>query len=171
MYHFVSARLLILVTGLLLIQYALAPFSLSWAGRPDLLYLIILDYAFFWSWEMVPFFALSIGLVRDLLGGHLFGIETACLTVTGIALGFGTRKLERNSPWVRGVVSLLFVGLTESLSISLGSWLDTSKSLSLRSTQSILWTTGYTVLLSPVFFGLTSRWFKRTSFLKQYELF
>ena len=86
MYHFVSTRLLVLVTGLFLIQYALAPFSLVWAGRPDLIYLIILDYAFFWSWETVPFFALLMGLVKDLLGGHLFGVETACLTVTGIGL-------------------------------------------------------------------------------------
>lgn len=171
MYHFISARLVILVTGLLLIQYGLAPFSLAWGGRADLLYLVILDYAFFWSWERVPFFALAIGLVRDLLGGHLFGIETACLTVTGIGLSFGIQKLERDSPWVRGVVSFLFVGLTEALTISMGSWLDASQGLSFHLTQSILWTTGYTVLLSPAFFWFTNRWFKRSPFLKQYELF
>lgn len=171
MYRFVSTRLLVLVTVLLLVQYVLAPFSLAWGGRVDLLYLVILDYAFFESWEMLPFFALLMGLVRDLLGGHLFGIETACLTVTGVGLSFGIRKLERNNPWVQGVMSFLFVGLTEALSLVVGRWLTGPKTFSFYLAQNVLLTTCYTVLWSPAFFWFANRWFKRTTFLKQYELF
>lgn len=171
MHHFVSRRLLTLAAFLLFLQYGISPLNFFGGGRPDFLYLAVLDYAFFWSWELVPFFALAVGLLRDLVGGHLFGIETACLTATGVALAFGIPKLERDNPWVRTGVSFLFVGLTETLGVGLGSWFENSKVSPAHLTLGIFWTTLYTVALSPAFFWFTNRWFKRTAFLKQYELF
>jgi rod shape-determining protein MreD len=170
-HRFITARLLILAGALLILQYSFSPFSLLWKGRPDFLYLLVLDYAFFWSWERVPFFALGMGLLRDFIGGHLFGIETLSLTVTGLALYFGVRKLDRDSLWVKLGISILFVGLTETLSLGLSGWLETSKSSSWELIGSVFWTTIYTSALAPGFFWVTNRWFKRRSILKQYDLF
>ena len=171
MRRLLSARLLILVVILLALEYTFSPFFYLLRGRIDLLYLLILDYAFFWSWERVPFFALLMGLLRDFIGGHMFGIETVSLTVTGLLLSLGTQKLERESFLIRLGLSLLFVLLTETLSLSLGSWLETSQGLSFDLMGSVFWTTIYTTALAPIFFRLTNHWFKRTSFLRQYELF
>ena len=171
MHRFISARLLILIAGLLVLQQSLSLFPFFWSRRPDLFYLIVLDYAFFWSWEFVPFFGLAIGLVRDLAGGHLFGIETVSLTVTSFLLSLGIQKLERDNVWVRGGICFLFAGLTEALSFSLGTCLEGFKLSPFLLLHSVFWTSLYTVVVSPIFFGFTHRWFKRYSFLKQYELF
>lgn len=169
--RFVSLRLLTLVVGLLTLEYCFAPFSSFFRGRLDLLYLLVLDYAFFWSWEAVPFFALSIGLLRDFVGGHLFGIETVSLTTTGFLLHLGMQKLERDNFWVRMGMSFLFIGLTEGLNFALGRGLEVSKGLSLNLMGGVFWTSLYTAALSPGFFWFTNRWFKRAPLLRQYELF
>jgi len=171
MRHFLSRRLLILAALLLALEYACVPLFSLLKGHLDLLDLLILDYAFFWSWERVPFLAFTLGLVRDFLGGHLFGIETVSLTLSGILLSLGIQKLERESFWVRLTLSFLFVWLTEMLSVSLGEWLEISKGLSWDLMGGVFWTTIYTTALMPGFFWFTGRWFKRTPVLKQYELF
>jgi len=166
-----SPRLLSLTALLFAIDYAASPFLSPLGGRVDLLYLVILDYAFFLSWELVPFFAVAVGLTRDFLGGHLFGIETAALAVTGILLYFGVKKLERENAWVRAVISFLFVLLSETLSITLGGWLEAPGVFSGDWVASLLLTTIYTTAFSPVFFWFTNLWFRRMPALKQYELF
>lgn len=171
MRRFVSARLLILALLLLALQYCLSPFFQLLIGRIDFLYLLVLDYAFFWSWERVPFFALSMGLVRDFIGGHLFGIETLSLTLTGLLLYLGAKKLERESFLIRLGMTFLFVLLTESLSLGLGNSLEASRNWSWSLIASVFMTTIYTTAVSPGFFWLTHRWFKRTPILRQFELF
>ncbi len=167
----VSGRLLILAGVLLVLQYGLTAFGALLNGRPDLLYLLVLDYGLFGTFQRVPFFALGVGLVRDFIGGHLFGIETVCLAVTGFLLYFAMLKLERESLVVRYGVTALFVLLTESLSLALGIFLGSGKSLNFSLIGSVVLTTIYTTALSPGFFWLTNRWFRRTPALKQYELF
>ena len=171
MHRFVTARLLILIGILLTLEYSFSSLFSPLRGRADLLYLIVLDYAFFWSWEAVPFFAFGIGLLRDFAGGHLFGIETASLTATGVLLYPVVQKLDRENFWVRIVMSFLFVWLTEILSISLGRGLEISKGLSGEFMGDVFWTALYTTALAPLFFRLTHLWFKRIPALKQYELF
>lgn len=171
MHHFVSARLLIFLALLLVLESSLSPFFLVLKGRPDLLSLLVLDYAFSWSWEVVPFFALFIGLLRDFIGGHLFGIETAAFALTGFLLSLGIQKLDRENSWVRLGICLVFVFLTESLSLGLGRWLETSKNLSWELMASVILTTIYTAALAPGFFWISNRWFRRHPVLKQYELF
>lgn len=171
MHHFVSARLLIFLALLLALQLSVSPFFLLLKGRPDLLFLLVLDYAFSWSWEVVPFFALFVGLLRDLIGGHLFGIETAALALTGSLLSLGIQKLDRENHWVQLGICMVFVFLTESLSLGLGRWLEVSKNLSWELIASVILTTIYTTALAPGFFWITNRWFRRHPVLKQYELF
>jgi rod shape-determining protein MreD len=169
--RFVSPRLLTLAFLLLALQYGLSPFFELLIGRIDFLYLLVLDYAFFWSWERVPFFALTVGLLRDFVGGHLFGIETVSLTLTGLLLYLGAQKLERESPLIRLAMTFLFVLLTESLSLGLGNSLTASRNGSWNLIAGVFLTTLYTTAVSPGFFWLTHRWFKRIPTLKQYELF
>jgi rod shape-determining protein MreD len=171
MRELLSGRFLILVAGLVTLDYTLAAFFPPLGGKPDLLYLVILDYAFFWSWERVPFLALGLGLLRDFFGGHLFGIETLSLTATGFLLSLGTQKLERGSGWVRLVMSFLFIALTELLRVSLGRGIEFSRGLSFELIGSIFWTTIYTMALAPFFFWFTARWLKRIPVYTQYELF
>ncbi len=171
MRHFLSARFLILVAALLTLDYCLAALFPPLKGRPDFLYLVILDYAFFWSWERVPFVALGIGLLRDFFGGHLFGIETLTFAATGFLLSLAAQKLERDSLWVRLAISSLFVLLTETLRVSLGRGLEQTQGLSFELIGSLFWTTIYTTALAPLFFWFTARWLKRTPVLTQYEFF
>lgn len=171
MHRIISARLLILIFVLITCEYSLSGLSLLLKGRIDLLYLLVLDYAFFGKWEHVPFFAFATGLLRDCIGGHLFGIETASLTVTGLLAYFAVLKLEREIPWVRIVITSLFVFLTETISLSLGSGLEVGGGLTWALIEGSFWTTVYTTAFSPVFFWLTNHWFHRMVHLKQYELF
>lgn len=168
MHRLVTGRLLILLLILVPLQYGLAPLL---GARPDFLYLLVLDCAFFLSWTLTPFFAAGIGLLKDLLGGHLFGIHTLALSIMGVLLGLALQKLERESAWVRAAVTFLFVGLTEAFSFCLGVWLEDKQFLGSSFFPSVLWTAVYTGLLAPGFFWFTNRWFKRVSFRRQYELF
>ena len=171
MHHLFSPRILILALLLLALEYAFSPFFSALPGRADLLYLLILYYGFFLSWERVPYFAVAVGLLRDFLGAHLFGIETASLAASGVLLSFGIQKFERENPLVRLGLCLLFIGLSDTLSYSLVANLETGKSLSLSFIGNVFWTTIYTTALAPSFFWFTSRWLRRTPNLKQYELF
>lgn len=171
MHHYLSGRFLILLVGIFLLEYCLSPFFHWMKGRADLFYLLVLDCAFSWSGERVPLFALGIGFLRDFFGGHLFGIETACFALTGFLLYLGVQKLERDNLWVRLIISLLFIGLTEILSLGLGGWLEVPQGFNPSILGSIFWTTLYTTALSPFFLWFTDRWFKRVPVLKQYELF
>ena len=172
MRRFLSTRHLILVGLLLVFEYALSPFPAYLKGRVDLLYLLVLDYAFFWSWERVPFFALMIGLLRDFSGAHLFGIQTAALTATSLLLYLGTNRLERENALIRFGICFLFVALTEALSLGLAGWLEIPEEWSWGLMGSIFWTTIYTAAVAPGFFWLTDRWFQRVpTALRQYELF
>jgi rod shape-determining protein MreD len=169
--HFISGRSLILIGFLLTLGYLGAAFFPVGTGQPDFLYLMVLYYGFFWSWERVPFFAFGIGLLRDFLGGHLFGVETLSLTLAGLLLSVGTQKVERESFWVRIAMSSLFVALAETLRVSLGRGLELSHGLSLDLIQGIIWTTMWTTALAPFFFWFTGRWLKRSPAYTQYELF
>lgn len=171
MRRFVTARLLIFAALLLILQYAFSPFFLLLKGRVDLLYLLVLDYAFSENRNRVPFFALAVGFLRDFLGGHLFGIETLSFTVTGLLLYFGTLKLERESYAIRLGMAFLFIFITETLSFCLGSGVETTEGASWNLLGSVLLTTIYTTAVAPAFFWLSDRWFKREPVWKQYELF
>lgn len=165
-----SNRLLILI-GVLLALESVQSSLIHFGGRVDLLYLLILDSAFFWDWEWMPLFAFGVGLLLDFFGGHLFGIETISLTASGCLLFIALQKLDRESIWVRWCVSFVFVALTETLSVSLGSWLELSRNPSFQLMGNVFQTTFYTTLMAPAFFWFTGLWFKRTPVLRQYELF
>ena len=171
MRHFIHTRQLILLALLLLADYTLSPLFSFLKGRVELLDLLILDYAFFWRWERVPFFGLWIGLVRDFLVGHLFGIETLSLTVSGLLLHLGAQKLEREIFSIRLGMSFLFVFISSLLSVILGTGIEASRGLSWDLIGYTLRTSIYTTALVPAFFWMTDRWFGRSLFLKQYRLF
>ena len=172
MRHFLSARLLTLIGVCIILEYTLSPAIFLLNGRLDLLYLAVLDYAFFWSWERTPFFAMLIGLILDFFGGHFFGIQTVSLALTGWLLSLGVQKLERDIFWVRIIMSFIFVLCTETLSIILGSSIEISNGFKANFMGNIFQTSIYTTIFAPAFFWFTSRWFKRaSSTLRQYELF
>lgn len=171
MHRLVTLRHLTLLVVLVTLQYGFALLFWPLKGWPDLLSLAVLDYAFFWSWQRVPVFALGIGLLRDFSGGHLFGIETVTLALTGFLLSLGIQKLDRENISVRLGISFLFVALTGFLSAALGVWLETGKGFNGDLAAGVFLSTIYTTALAPGFFWMTNLWFRRPSVLRQYELF
>ena len=172
MRHFLSARLLTLIGVCIILEYTLSPAIFLLNGRLDLLYLVVLDYAFFWSWERAPFFAMLMGLILEFFGGHFFGIQTVSLALTGWLLSLGIQKLERDIFWVSMVMTFLFVMCAETLSTILGSSIETSNGFNVNFMGNVFRTSIYTTIFAPAFFWFTSRWFKRIpSALRQYELF
>ena len=170
MHRLVTGRLLTLAFLLLCLEGWLASFPDFFKGRPGLLPLLVLDYAFFRSVEKIPLFALLTGLARDFSGGHAFGIETLSFTITGFLLYLAILKLDHENILIRyGLVSL-FVLLTESLNLALGVGVELSGRGSWHFAGPVFWAVLYTTALAPGFFWLTNRWFRRTPLLRQYEL-
>lgn len=171
MHRLVTGRLLTLGFLLLCLEGWLASFPGLVRGRVGLLPLLVLDYAFFRSVEKIPFFALLAGLARDFSGGHAFGIETLSFTVIGFLLYLAILKLDHENALIRyGLVSL-FVLFSESLSFALGVGVELSGRGSWRFVGLVFWAVLYTTAAAPGFFWLTNRWFRRTAFFRQYELF
>lgn len=171
MRHFLSSKLLGLLTLVIVFEHVLAPFLFPLNARLALVCLLVLDYAFFWSWERAASFAMFTGFILDLFGGHLFGVQTLTLTVMSLLLSLGIQKLDHDLFWVQMMITMLFVALAETLGIVLGLALETSAGFSLIFMGSVLRTTFFTALMAPFFFWFTSRWFKRSPSFRQYELF
>ncbi len=171
MRHFLSSKLLGLLALVIVFEHVLSPFLFPLNAHIALVYLLVLDYAFFWSWERAAFFAMFTGLILDLFGGHLFGVQTLTLTMMSLLLSLGIQKLDRNLFWVQMIITVLFVALTETLGIVLGLALETSAGFSWNFMGNVLQTTFFTALVAPFFFWFTSCWFKRSLSFRQYELF
>ena len=171
MRRLVTPRLLILAFLLLAAEFSLAPLFYILKADIGLLHLLVLDYAFSWNSERVPFFSLLIGLARDFAGGHLFGIETVSFTLTGLLLYLGIQKLDREHFLIRLGMTFIFVLLTEFLKTAIGRSVEVSGGLSGAMLGQVLLTAVYTTVCAPAFFWLTNRWFKRTQLFRQYELF
>lgn len=75
---------------------------------PDLWVLLLLFYAFRIDWKRSPLFAFSIGLLKDLLSAHFFGLETFALGASAILLSYVLGKVERDDPLIFTVSAFLF---------------------------------------------------------------
>ena len=115
--------------------------------------------------------AFCAGLLRDLSGSAPFGVETSALVLSSLVLDLLVQKIEHSLMVFRMGIALIFLTCTLFLSYCL-SLIFGVRSSYVPSDMSILFGSAiYTALLYPLFFSVTSRWFKDRRPLKQYELF
>ena len=136
---------------------------------PSFLYLFICYAAFEWGSPKTVYVAFWAGLLRDLLGGGLIGLEASLLTSLALALDFLVQKMERQLSGIYFIITFLFVFCAGLLRLLVGYTGELPPSLFLGYFGLIAMTALYTSALLPVFSFITNRWFGHPS--KQYELF
>ncbi len=137
---------------------------------PSLLSLFICYAAFEWGSPKTVYVAFWAGLLRDLLGGGLIGLEATLLVVLALALDFLVQKMERQLPGVYFLITFLFVFFAGFLRLLVSYGGELPASLVWGYLGMIAMTALYTSALLPLFNFLTNRWFGRSS-TQQYELF
>ena len=136
---------------------------------PSFLYLFICYAAFEWGSHKTVFIAFWAGLLRDLLGGGLIGLEACLLTALALALDFLVQKMERQLSGIYFIITFLFVfcaGVLRFLASYAG---DLPASLALGYLLVIAMTALYTAALWPIFNFVANKWFGHPA--RQYELF
>jgi rod shape-determining protein MreD len=171
MHHALSGRVVFYLFFLLIIDLCVSPLVAAGSVRPVLLYLMMIYAAFEWHWERTFSLAFFVGILRDMTGSHPFGIETAVLVLTSIALDFVIRTIERKSWLMRSVVTLLYVLAVSVGVLLLSALLGYRQYWTWQSLLLCFQTALYTSLIMPFFFYFTSRWFTRRHIVRQYELF
>lgn len=166
-----SFRMMVYLWILLVLDLSLAPLFRLGALQPILLYLAILHAGFQWGSEKTVPVAVAVGLLRDLAGSHVFGLETGVLVCAALLLDLLVQKVDRQSFAVRMGVTFLFVFSVTTLLWMFSRFLGSTLSVSWDTFGTSLGTAGYGAVLAPVFFYLTARWFHDRAPLKQYELF
>ena len=137
---------------------------------PSFLYLFICYAAFEWGGTKTVYVAFWAGLLRDLLGGGLIGLEATLLVALALALDFLVQKTERELSGVYFVITFVFVFCAGALRLLVSSRGELPLSLLGGYLGMIAMTALYTSALLPVFNFITDRWLGHAS-TRQYELF
>ena len=136
---------------------------------PNFLYLFICYAAFEWGSHKTVFIAFWAGLLRDLLGGGMIGLEASLLTALALVLDFVVQKMERQLSGIYYVITFLFVFCAGLLRLLVSYTGELPASLFFGYLGLIAMTALYTTALLPFFNFVSNRWFGHS--VKQYELF
>ncbi len=165
-----TARVLLYLLFLLVLDICMMP---AWGGfRPVLTYLWILYVAFYGPLEAILPAAFLTGVLRDLVSSQPLGVETASLVSVAAGLIFLMQKLQHDFFPFRVIGAGVFVASALLLNLTLSSFLASSASYSTHAFLTCFSAAFSSAVFAPLFFHLTSRWFREGSRpLKQYELF
>lgn len=166
----VSAKVIFYFILLAVLDGTVMPVFQIHSVYPSFLYLFICYTAFSWGESKTVYVAFWAGLLRDLLGGGLIGVEASLLVGVALALNFLVQKIERELRGVYFIVVFLFVFCAGALRLLVSYPSDLPASLVWGYLGLITMTALYTSALLPLFNFLTDRWFGLSS-SKQYELF
>ena len=166
-----SGRVIGYLLLLLVLDLSVLPFIRVGGIQPHLLYLIVLYAAFQWGWQRTLPMALAVGILRDLTGSHLLGLETGSLILASVILDLLVKKMVRESTLLRFSTALIFVFCASLFHLILVSFLSGTNYVSWHRCYLSLGTSLYTAACMPIFFYLTARWFYDRVPMKQYELF
>ncbi len=166
----VSAKVILYFLLLAVLDGSVMPAFQIRSVYPSFLYLFICYAAFQWGAPKTVYVAFWAGLLRDLLGGGLIGLEATLLVALALALDFLVQKMERQLPGIYFIVTFLFVFCAGASRLLVGYAGGLPPSLVWKYLGMIAMTALYTSALLPVFNFLTNRWFSRST-TKQYELF
>ena len=165
-----SAKVIIFFIVLAVLDGTVMPVFQIRSVSPCFLYLFICYVAFEWGGHKTVYIAFWAGLLRDLTGGGLIGLEASLLPALALALDFLVRKLERGSRGIHFLITFLFVFFAGVLRLLAGYTGELQASLAWNYLGLVTLTALYTTALLPLFNFLTDRWFGRFS-ARQYELF
>jgi hypothetical protein len=112
-----------------------------------------------------------VGFLRDLTGAQPFGVEVVSLVVSAHLLDLLARKVERVSWVMRLVTSFIFLISYSFFLMILSSFLTGTNRFSGYPVLASLGMALATAVLLPVFFYVTSYFFRDRLPLRQYELF
>ncbi|MFA5168130.1 MAG: rod shape-determining protein MreD [Candidatus Omnitrophota bacterium] len=166
----VSAKVILYFLLLAVLDGSVMPVFQIYSVYPSLLYLFICYAAFEWGSSKTVYVAFWAGLLRDLLGGGLIGLDATLLVALALALDFLVRKMERQMPGIYLIITFLFVFCAGALRLLVSYAGELPPSFVWGYLGMIAMTALYTSALLPVFNFLTNRWFDHSS-AKQYELF
>jgi rod shape-determining protein MreD len=166
----ISAKVILFFIFLMVLDGTVLPVFQVRAVSPSFLCLFICYAAFEWGSPKTVYVAFWAGLLRDLMGGGLIGLEASLLTGLALALDFLVQKMERGLPGIYFIVTFLFVFCAGALSLLAGYAGGLSPSRVWEYLGLIAMTAIYTCAMLPVFNFLASRWFGYSS-KRQYELF
>lgn len=172
MHRLASGKVIFYLLLCLALDVSVMPlFRFDFFYPPVLLYLAVLYTAFVWHGQHTVEIGIAVGLLKDVTSVQPLGIETAVLGAASFVLVRMVQTVDRESLLNRFLTCFVFV-----LSVSLLIWvfsgfLISSSPLSWYSVTTCLTLALSTAVVMPVFFYLTSRWFKDQQPLKQYELF
>ncbi len=166
-----SGKVILYFFLLLVADLCWSPWIAVGGAQPVFLYLMVVYSAFQWgAWRSVPV-AIVAGLARDLTGSLDLGVETLVLFISTLVLDFLVQKLDRESQLVRMIAAFLFVFWVLLELAYCSSFFGMKLPVTGHALLGILTTALYTAVWTPVFFGVTSRWFHDRTPMKQYELF
>jgi len=166
----VSAKVILFFFLLAVLDGSVMPAFQIRSVYPSFLYLFICYAAFEWGSPRTVYVAFWVGLLRDLLGGGLIGLETTLLVALALALDFLVQKMERQLSGIYFIMTFLFVFCAGALRLLVCYAGELPASLVWRYLGMIAMTALYTSAFLPIFNFLTNRWLGHSS-AKQYELF
>ena len=165
-----SAKVVLFFLFLAILDGTIMPVFQIGAVYPSFLYLFICYTAFEWGAPKTVYVAFWAGLLRDLMGGGLIGLEASLLVGLALAIDFLVQKMERGLPGIYFIITFLFVFCAGVLRLLAGYAGELSASLVWEYLGLIAMTALYTCALLPVFNFLARHWFGYSS-TRQYELF
>ena len=174
MSRFLTARLIFYLVLLFALDECFLPsLRMGGAAQPVLVYLMVVYAALKWPWQRSLLMAAMVGLLRDAVGPHPLGVETAAMVTTSIALHFLVQAVDRDFLLMRFLVAFLY-----ALGIGFFIWAfsgmlaeEEGKQLSWLPLGVIFQTALWTTAVMPVFFYVTDRWFHHPEVLSTQGLF
>lgn len=139
--------------------------------QPSLLYLMILYAAFKWHWRTIIPVSILIGIMNDFMSTTYWGIETLILGASAYVLFLFVRKIERYSMMMRVATTFVFILIVLMLKLIAEGIAEELTEISWIVLLDVFGMALASALVLPLFFYLSSFWFRDSSRLKQYELF
>ena len=165
-----SPKVILYLLFLAVLDGAVMPAFRVHSVYPSFLYLLVCYTAFEWGPRKTVIVAFWVGLIRDLTGGGILGVEATSLVALALALDFLVQKMEREFPGMYFMITFFFVFFAGILRLLLGCPEELSPHLIWDYLGMIFLAALYTSAFMPVFDFVTTRWFGQAT-TKQYELF
>ncbi|MDD5670666.1 MAG: hypothetical protein PHN49_03400 [Candidatus Omnitrophica bacterium] len=166
-----SGRVILFLILLLTFDVTVTPIFRFGDVQFFLTYLLVLYATFQWGWQTTIPMAILVGLMRDFLGTQSLGIETCSLLFASILLYLLVQKIERESLSLRMMITFIFVFCTLLVNLFLSNYLSGAMNVTWYHLAVAFGSALYTVLIMPVFFHVSAKWFHDSAVLQQYELF
>lgn len=166
-----ASKVLIYLLLLIVLDITLAPALAMGDVRFFLSYLMVIYAAFQWGWKQSIPIALLLGVLRELAGSEVLGIETCAMMMGAFLLGLAVQKIDKGMVLLRLLTTLVFVFFVLTLRALFSVFLTEMKFDYWYYLSVSLGCSVYTAALTPLFFHFSARWFHDRTAIKQYDLF